>query len=86
MLAGCIAPGERKRLSAMLGERDIHQFHRGEPRVANRRRSSNRPQAQHKKSKMSPHDKRERFERRSAAGKTTTIAKVPLTGAISTAT
>jgi hypothetical protein len=50
--------------------------------MANRKRSSNRPQPQHKKSSKSRHDKRKRLLRRNARRRKTTQAKVPLTGMI----
>ena len=53
--------------------------------MAKRKRSSKRPQAQHKKSQKSRHDKRQRLQRRNPDRKKTTQAKVPLTGAMQTA-
>jgi hypothetical protein len=53
--------------------------------MAKRKGSSSRPQRQHKRSKKSQHDKRERLNRRNPARRKTTEAKVPLTGAMQTA-
>jgi len=53
--------------------------------MAKRKRSSKRPQAQHKKSQKSRHDKRQRLGHRNPDRKKTTQAKVPLTGAMQTA-
>ena len=50
--------------------------------MAKRKRSSKRPQPQHKNQKKSQHDKRERLERRNPARRKTCTAKVPLTGAM----
>ena len=53
--------------------------------MAKRKRSSKRPQAQHKNRKKSQHDKRERLDWRNPARRKTGTAKVPLTGAIQAA-
>ena len=53
--------------------------------MAKRKRSSRRPQPQHKKHKKSQHDKRRRLQRRNPARRKTCRAKVPLTGAMQTA-
>ena len=53
--------------------------------MANRKRSSRRPQPKHKKQQKSQHDKRQRLERQNPQRKSTTQAKVPLTGAMQTA-
>jgi hypothetical protein len=50
--------------------------------MAKCKRSSKRPQPEHKQQKKSRHDKRERLQRRNAKRKKTTKAKVPLTGAM----
>lgn len=50
--------------------------------MAKYRGSSRRPQPKHKKSKKSRHDKRTRLQRRNAKRKKTTLAKVPLAGAM----
>jgi hypothetical protein len=48
--------------------------------MANRKKSSQRPQPKHKRHQKSRHDKRQRLERRNPNRKKTTHAKVPLTG------
>jgi hypothetical protein len=53
--------------------------------MANRKRSSRRPQPKHKKQQKSQHDKRRRLQRPNPQRKKTTQAKVPLTGAMQTA-
>jgi len=53
--------------------------------MAKSNRSSRRPQAKHKKSKKSQHDKRKRLQRRNPKRRRTTKAKVPLSGALGTA-
>lgn len=50
--------------------------------MAKRKRSSKRPQPQHKKQKKSRHDKRKRLQRPNPKRKKTTNAKWPLTGAM----
>jgi hypothetical protein len=50
--------------------------------MAKRKRSSNRPQPQHKKSSKSQHDKRKRLNRRNANRRKTSRARVPLAGFI----
>ncbi|MGB6045686.1 MAG: transposase [Pirellulales bacterium] len=50
--------------------------------MAKRKRSSKRPQPQHKKQKKSRHDKRKRLDRPNPGRKKTSQAKVPLTGAM----
>ena len=47
--------------------------------------SAKRPQAKHKKSKKSQHDKRDRLQHRNPQRKKTINAKVPLTGAMQSA-
>ena len=53
--------------------------------MAKRKGSSKRPQRQHKRSKKSQHDKRQRLNRRNPDRRKTTDAKVPLAGAMQTA-
>ena len=53
--------------------------------MAKRKKSSRRPQPQHKKQKKSPHDKRLRLQRRNPQRRKTTNATVPLTGPLQTA-
>jgi hypothetical protein len=53
--------------------------------MAKRNRRSGRPQARHKKSSASRHDKRARLEQRNGQRRRTTAAKVPLVGALSSA-
>jgi hypothetical protein len=53
--------------------------------MAKRKSSSKRPQRQHKRSKKSQHDKRERLNRRNHNRRKTAEAKVPLTGTMQTA-
>jgi hypothetical protein len=53
--------------------------------MAKRKNSSRRPQAQHKKTKKSQHDRRERLQRRNPDRKKTANAKVPLTGELQVA-
>ena len=53
--------------------------------MAKCKRSSRRPQPNHKTRTKSQHDKRKRLERRNAKRKKTTKAKVPLTGVLQTA-
>lgn len=53
--------------------------------MAKNRRSSRRPQRQHKKQKKSQHDKRQRLERRNPDRQKTTVSKVPLIGAMQAA-
>jgi len=53
--------------------------------MANHKRSSKRPQPEHKKQKKSQHDKRKRLQTPNPGRKKTTSAKVPLTDAIQTA-
>lgn len=53
--------------------------------MAKRKRSSKRPQAQHKRQKKSQHDKRARLRTRNPKRKKTTEAKVPLTGVMRSA-
>jgi hypothetical protein len=53
--------------------------------MAKGKRSSKRPQPQHKQQKKSQHDKRQRLQRRNPDRKKTTQAKVPLTGAMASA-
>jgi len=53
--------------------------------MANRNRSSKRPQPKHKKQKKSQHDKRKRLEHPNPKRKKTTNAKVPLVGKLRTA-
>src|SRR5665213_1390257 len=57
----------------------------GEPRMANYKRSSQRPQPKHKKQKKSQHDKRKRLQTPNPKRKKTSKAKVPLVGAMRTA-
>ena len=53
--------------------------------MAKRKRGSGRPQAQHKKSQASRHDKRSRLARANRERRHTTRAKIPLCGALSAA-
>ena len=53
--------------------------------MAKRKKSSSGPQQQHKKSRKSQHDKRERLERRNPARRKTVEPRVPLVGAMQTA-
>ena len=53
--------------------------------MAKRKKSSSRPQQQHKKSRKSQHDKRERLEHRNPARRKTVEPRVPLVGAMQTA-
>jgi hypothetical protein len=53
--------------------------------MAKYKRSSKRPQAKHKKTQKSQHDKRKRLLKRNPKRKRTTEAKVPLSGAIKNA-
>jgi hypothetical protein len=53
--------------------------------MAQRKRQSRRPQAQHKKSRASRHDKRARLGRPNRQRRRTTRAKIPLCGALSAA-
>jgi hypothetical protein len=53
--------------------------------MAKHKSSSRRPQPKHKEQRKSQHDKRKRLQRPNPQRKTTTNAKVPLTGAMQTA-
>ncbi|VAX40456.1 hypothetical protein MNBD_PLANCTO02-1786 [hydrothermal vent metagenome] len=53
--------------------------------MAKHKKSSKRPQPQHKKQKKSQHDKRDRLQTRNHNRKKTAHAKVPLVGAMKSA-
>ena len=52
--------------------------------MAKRRKSSSRPQRQHRKSRKSQHDKRQRLDRRNPARRKTAESRVPLVGTMQT--